>query len=221
MNTVFKVYMHTWVLWAMAAGIILTALYETVPARSASRLFSRNGIQVLIITSVALLSLYSLIAIGGLTATASQPSLDATEWAAITHPAEWEAIAWLDSQPGHPHIVSLPGCSCHPDSNFHPYQWVNAEASFTGIPTVAGWSHEIGYRSEDQYLSRVQDVNTIYTSSGRERSMLLAKYNVTYIWVGPNERSFYSNPVFDGPQYTVVFENSAVTIYRVTHHDQA
>lgn len=217
MNTVFKIYMHTWVLWAMAAGIILATLYETTPSQTGSRVFSRTGIQTIIISSVLLLSLYSAIAVGGLAATANQPSLDATDWAATTHPTEWEAIEWLDEQPGQPHIVSLPGCSCHPDSAFHPYRWVNAQSSFTGIPTVAGWSHEIGYRSEDQYLRRVRDVNTIYTGTAQERLRILAKYDVTYIWVGPNERSFYSNPTFDGPQYEIVFENSAVTIYRVDH----
>lgn len=217
MNTVFKIYMHTWVLWAMASGIILATLYETVPSSTASRLVSRTGIQAIIMSSVLLLSLYGFIAVGGLVATANQPSLDATDWAATTHSTEWEAIEWLDEQPGQPHIVSLPGCSCHPDPAFHPYRWVNAPSSFTGIPTVAGWSHEIGYRSEDQYLTRVQDVNTIYTGTEQERLRLLTQYDVTYIWVGPNERSFYSNPTFDGPQYQIVFNNSAVTIYRIDH----
>ncbi len=220
MNTVFKIYMHTWVLWAMAAGIILATRYGTIPTRTDSRLYSRNGIQIIIISSVFLLSIYGLIAVGGLTATANQPSLDATNWAATTHPAEWEAIEWLNARPGQPHIVSLPGCSCHSDPAFHPYRWVNAEATFTGVPTVAGWSHEIGYRSEDQYISRVRDVNTIYTGTEQERSTLLVKYNVTYIWVGPNERSFYSTPEFNGPHYEVVFENSAVTIYRADHDNR-
>ena len=97
------------------------------------------------------------------------------------------------------------------------YDWDSSPtASLTGVPTVAGWHHEVGYRGREAYLSRVRDVDDTYTGSPERRVAVLEAYGVDYVWVGPAERARYGSVTFDGLEgVTVAFENEAVTIYRV------
>jgi len=212
MNTVFKTYMQIWVLWATAAG---AALVRIRPPRHPSvdpGLIARGLVALLVLSG----SLYGLITLGIHFGTASEVTLDATTWAASTHSEEWEAIQYLGDQPGQPNIVSAPGCWCNSVESTRPYRWVNAPSSFTGIPTLAGWSHEVGYRGQGPYETRVEDVRTIYTGTADERRALLDRYDVEYIYVGPNERALYGDISFEGVDgVTVAFENQVVSIYRV------
>ncbi|NHN47405.1 hypothetical protein G9464_07330 [Halostella sp. JP-L12] len=136
------------------------------------------------------------------------PTLNGTAYVADQHPKEAAAIAWLNEREGQPRIVSAPGESI--------YQWVNAPSSLTGLPTVAGWSHEVGYRGEEPYRQRVADVETIYTGTPAERAELLREYGVTYVYMGPEERKRYgTRDLADDPGISVEKEYAFVTIYRV------
>ena len=64
--------------------------------------------------------------------------------------------------------------------------------SLTGVPTVAGWAHEVGYRGAESYRARVDHVNTIYTGSPEQRAYYLDVYEVEYVYVGSNEQQAYS-----------------------------
>lgn len=225
MNTVFKTYMQVWILWGVATGIALARLIarRTLPVPISPR--ARQTIRIAGIVLLAALLLYSLVAVGvhfGAFTTdvrgPTEPTLDATTWAATNHPVEWEAIQWLDRRSGQPHIVTAPGCWCNRVPETRPYNWVNAPSSFTGIPTLAGWSHEAGYRGQSTYRSRVDDVGLIYTGSSEERVRLLQEYDVEYIYVGPTERALYGEDL-DFAAYSgvsVAFENQAVTIYAIS-----
>lgn len=223
MNTVFKVSMQAWVLWGVAAGSFLPKILnearnvEWIGRQNAAEAFLSIAIAVLIVTT----SLYGLYSLGYHFKEPGANSLDATTAAQRTHPAEWQAIAALDTLPGQPNIVSAPGCWCNPEEQ-QPYRWVNAPSSFTGLPTLAGWSHEVGYRGEQPYNRRINDVETIYKGSWTERNHLLKEYNVQFIYVGPNERALYGPVTFgdhvgSGKALTIMFENDAVTIYAVHH----
>lgn len=225
MNTVFKVSMQAWVLWGVAVGVFVPKILweaRTVDwpdGRTMADGVASVGIAILLVST----ALYGVHALGSHFAGPGADTLDATTAAQRTHPAEWEAIAALDTLPGQPNIVSAPGCWCNPDGQ-RPYDWVNAPSSFTGIPTVAGWSHEVGYRGEEAYEQRVADVETIYSAPWEDRSRLLRKYDVEYIYLGPNERALYGPVSFedhvgDDRALTVAFQNDAVTIYAV-HHDR-
>jgi YYY domain-containing protein len=145
------------------------------------------------------------------------PTLDATAYVSEDHtdvtgtpwnPDEAKAIAWVDSLNGQPNIVTAPGTL---------YRWTNAPSSLTGVPTLAGWPHEVGYRGREAYRERTADVRTIYTGSRDEQAALLAEYDVAYVYVGPNERSTYGTRLdvagIDG--VSEVRTLGAVTIYRV------
>ena len=145
------------------------------------------------------------------------PTLDATAFVAEDHtdiartqwdPSEAPAIAWVADLEGQPTLASAPGSL---------YRWTNAEASLTGVPTLAGWPHEVGYRGAEVYQQRVDVVDTIFTGPRERQIELLAAHDVQYIYVGPNERARYGENlnVATIPGVTVAQEFESVTVYAV------
>jgi YYY domain-containing protein len=226
MNTVFKTYMQVWVLWGTAMGAVLPAFVRWpggVEVPSGTSTYLRTAFAVALVLSTALYAGFALPAhvengrAGGTT-------LDATAFVEREHPAEAPAIRRLDRLSGQPNLLSAPATSRYPgpvgSSPASPgmYSWNSSPAaSLTGIPTVAGWHHEVGYRGADAYLARVRDVDAIYTGRTDRRAALLRKYDVEYIWVGPAERARYGSVSFAGVEGVERFyETESVTIYRVT-----
>jgi uncharacterized membrane protein len=232
-NTVFKTYAQVWVLFGVAAGAVAARLAGSRPgsvlASGRARWAGRALVAVLVVST----SLYGALALADHFGsegryTPAEPTLDATAFVAETHPGEAAAIAWLGERTGQPNTVSVPGCAphdaegCPEDGSLRPYSWVNAPSSLTGVPAVAGWSHEIGYRGEEAYDKRANDVRTIYEGSPEERAALLAAYDVRYVYVGPNERAAYDVRAFgalDG--VSVAHRSGDVTIYGVDSDDLA
>ena len=229
MNTVFKIGAQAWALWATAAGAMAAWLVgphglrvpvSDAAARARSRLrdttvgttsSSRQQLAAVFL-GVLLVALAIYPAFGTVWAVGSgseDPTLDARAYVATDHPEEAAAIAWLANRSGQPTMVSAPGTAI--------YRWVNGPSSLTGVPTVAGWSHEVGYRGHDPYWDRVRDVEIIYeTAEHRSRMALLEKYDVTYVYVGPIERSRYDPPDFARePNITIAYADDDVTIYEV------
>jgi uncharacterized membrane protein len=98
------------------------------------------------------------------------------------------------------------------------YTWnANPAASLTGVPTVAGWAHEVGYRGQDAYDARVRDADLMYQGDAETRVRLLAEYDVEYVWVGPAERFRYAEvgSFSDLQGVTVAHQSGSVTVYRV------
>lgn len=238
-NTVFKVYAQVWALWSVAAGAMVAHLPPVRPVidrlrRRARRLVARNGTPsdpdrsggsrrdsdtgatrkgtlatLLFALLVASTAIYA--GFGTATAVGNGPpaTLDARAFVETDHPKEAAAIAWVDDRRGQPTLVSAPGEDV--------YTWMNAPSSLTGVPTVAGWSHETGYRGEEAYRSRVRDVDAIFETGDRlTRAALLKRYGVEYVYVGPIERERYDVRSYDRePGITVAYEDEWVTIYRV------
>ena len=117
-------------------------------------------------------------------------------------------IDWLDDRSGTPTILEAPG---------GPYQFTSPMSTFTGLPTVIGWDHQVEYRSPEAYRSRVTHVDAIYAGDRADAARHLERYDVSYVVVGPNERDRYGRDLrsFDRPAFSVAYENDAVTIYRV------
>jgi YYY domain-containing protein len=225
-NTVFKTYAQIWILFATAAGAMAAWLVDARPTGVAGAMAGRWRVagRALLAGVVLSTSIYGGLALTdqftseGATAQVDDPTLDARAFVPATHPDEAAAIAWLDDRSGQPHIASLPGCWCNDDPR-KPYRWVNAPSSLTGLPTVAGWGHETGYRGTEPYRERVADVETIYEGNPEEQARLLAEYDVEYVYVGPNERAAYEGITVAGLRgVEVARQFEGVTIYRV---DQA
>ena len=157
-------------------------------------------------------------------------TLDATAFADREHPAEMRAIRWLDSRATHGDtLLEAPGTSRSPEGLAKDpgtpdiYTWrANPASSLTGIPTVAGWVHEVGYRGAEPYFDRVADVDRAYAGSNAEQAAVLDEYDVTYVWVGPTERQRYGTvELADLQGVEVAYETNAVTIYRVDQDELA
>jgi YYY domain-containing protein len=236
MNTLFKIGAQVWALWAVAAGVMAAWLLgPRSPWRSFhggvrwtwDRLripFGTDGAgdesgqrptreriaAVLLVVLVLSLSIYPILGFGWAVGSSSDgPTLDAHAFVEEEHPEEADAIRWLRNLSGQPTMVSAPGTEI--------YRWVNGPSSLTGVPTVAGWAHEIGYRGSEPYWDRVRDVRILYeTQEQRSRAALLEKYDVEYVYVGPIERERYDLPnLSTDSNLEPAFENGAVTIYRV------
>jgi YYY domain-containing protein len=233
LNTVFKTYAQVWVLWAVAAAVMLARL--PFPGRSALPTprpgWWRLGGSLLVVCLVLSTGLYAALALpahfetGSTTANADGPTLDATRFVDLTHPQEAAAIAWVDSLSGTPNVVTAApaGYYWRPDEG----RGASAPSSLTGVPTVAGWYHERGYRGSEVYAARVADVDAIYTGTPTEQSRLLAEYDVRYVYVGPAERARYGTiTVAEVPGVSVAETFSyrgerTVTVYRVDQTELA
>ena len=239
MNTVFKTYSQVWVFWGTAMGVALADLLSGVAASGSASLsasdssaadgtaargvpWRRVATVALVIALVASTGVYGVLAVGSHfdRAAAGGPTLDATRFVATDHPEYAAAIEWVDEREGQPTLLEAPGTSRYDGGNDgRPnvmYSWyANPASSLTGVPTVAGWQHEVGYRGQAAYAERVRDVDAMYTGNASERARLLRQYEVEYIWVGPGERARYGSLSFGSDAIDVAHRSGDVTIYAV------
>ncbi len=216
MNTVFKTYMQVWVIWAAAAGPVLAWLLSRWrPDGDTARTWVRSGTAVFAVLLLCSTSVYGALALSDHAAAADGgATLDGTAHLDRSHPAEVEAIRWLDDREGRPVIVTAAPAGYH--WNPPEGEGASAPASLTGLPTVAGWDHEAQYRTESVYEERVDHVDAIYTGNSAQQQALVERYDVRYIYVGPAERARYGDLTvdrFDGAM--PVHRSGDVVIYRV------
>jgi YYY domain-containing protein len=207
MNTVFKLYISNWILWAVPSVYIVFYFRDS---------FSRKktwGIVAIIL--ILMVSVYPIFAtIGKSEGFKGTPTLDGEAYVRKEHPREYEAIFWFRNIAGQPVVLQAPGSS---------FSWNTYITVFTGLPAVIGWAgHEITWRTDGmEIIERGADADKIYTSPDLEEvSALLQKYNVSYIYFGEAEaRKYGSAKVFDAhPQrFEKVFEFDVVIVYKVNH----
>jgi uncharacterized membrane protein len=227
-NTVFKVYMQVWVLWATTAGGMLAVMLRDRPgpadwSLSLGDFEVERGDLVSVVAAVLVVStglyggfvLQNHFTAHGDLVDADEATLDGLAYVETYHPDEAAAIYWLDEKEGQPHVVTAPG---------KPYQWSSPVPSLTGIPAVVGWVYQEGaYRGYEKAEMREQDVNFIYTGDWSTRAELLRKYDVEYLYVGPLEREAYPDADLqfaDEPGIEVAFRNDDVVVYEVNYEEQ-
>ncbi|MBB6646333.1 DUF2298 domain-containing protein [Halobellus ruber] len=182
----------------------------------------RVAVVGVVVALVASTSVYGVLAVGAHfgNAPAGGPTLDATQFVRTDHPEQATAIAWVDAREGQPTLLEAPGTARYPGGTDGRervmYSWnANPASSLTGVPTVAGWQHEVGYRGRAAYLDRVRDVDAMYTGDPATRAALFRQYEVEYVWVGPGERARYGSVSFRMAGVEPVHRSGDVTIYAV------
>ncbi len=205
LNTVFKLYLDNWILWAVPAGY---AIFQFRDSFSQKKMWGTFAIILILMVSV-----YPIFAtIGKSGMFSGEPTLDGELYVKKEHPQDYMAILWFKNITGQPVVLQASG---------EPYQWNTYITAFTGLPAVIGWGgHEINWRSNyTQVNTRFSDVNFIYTSSNPgEVAALLRKYNISYIYFGEVEAKRYGSPrLFDLHHeiFEKVFEYGDSVVYRI------
>jgi YYY domain-containing protein len=204
-NTVFKLYLDTWIIWAVPAGY---AIFQFRDSFSQKKMWGTFAI--ILILMVSIYPIFATIGKSGMFR--GEPSLNGELYVQKEHPQDYAAFMWFRNIRGQPVVLQASG---------ETYTWNTYITAFTGLPTVIGWGgHEINWRSNyTQINTRFSDVNIMYTSTNPEEvDSLLRKYNVSYIYFGEVEAKRYGIPnLFDShPEiFPRAFEYGDVVVYKV------
>jgi YYY domain-containing protein len=210
MNTIFKFYFQAWVLMAIAGAFAVYWLNR-------KRGWLRSIFLFTFWLFFALGMFYPVLGnISRAGSFAHKPTVDGTAYLNNDHPDDYAAIAWLNEQvDGAPVILEAPG------TGGSSYVYEGRVAALTGLPTLLGWAgHEGQWRGNYEVQhAREPDIEMIYNTLDTETALtLLDKYAITYVYVGPLERSKYDPRGLEkfGRFMDVVYQQDGVTIYKVS-----
>jgi uncharacterized membrane protein len=243
MNTVFKFYLHIWVVFALAATFAVWQLVFvfwrpalTGPSRWPSWATASTGLVALGALLIAVM-LYPVFATGqrngirfndddsfGLNGAAyMQDAVYRDEHGPIELKWDWEGIEWMRQNiEGTPVIV---------EGQAELYRWGARFSIYTGLPTVVGWDwHQRQQRGDSAYLvtERGRQLNDFYSDTDVEQARdFLRRFDVRYVIVGQTERNYYDprglakfEGLLDGA-LKVAFKNEKLTIYEVVEGQEA
>jgi YYY domain-containing protein len=214
MNTVFKFYLHTWVLFSVAAAfggwyvfdVVRPRVTVRVPRWSLGGWLARGFAAGAVVLAIAAL-VYPLVA-------TPQRVQDRFESEGAQHPRTDDGLAYMLSatyadQGGELRLAddyaaiqwmreNVDGSPTIMEGTTPNYRWGSRFAINTGLPAVAAWDyHQQQQRAKlsELVLLRREDVKTFYdTTDEEEARRLLNKYDVQYVIVGDLERGYYTEP---------------------------
>jgi YYY domain-containing protein len=232
MNTVFKLYLQTWMLLAVSSAAAFAWLFEVLPFwRLRWRTIFQTGLYFLFIGAF----LFTLTATSDKISDRLNPqaphSFDSMTYMKTSQhwdgqlmdlSQDYNAIRWLqENVKGSPVIV---------EGNCSEYRWCSRMTIYTGLPGVVGWNwhqrQQRGFASLD-VQNRVDEILTFYSSSDTQLARdFLKKYQVKYIVVGQLEHNLYPPFMgaadgfikfkqFDGKYWKTVYHEKDTTIYEV------
>ncbi|GAB1472232.1 hypothetical protein MASR2M66_31100 [Chloroflexota bacterium] len=232
MNTIFKLYLQAWMMFAVSAaaafGWLLPALAQW---RAKWRITYLAGVYILLAGAFMFTLTASTDKVSDRLNPDAPNSLDAMEF--MAHSQLWDgqtmelsedyrAIRWMqDNVQGSPVIV---------EANCTEYRWCTRFTIYTGLPGVVGWNwHQRQQRGifAPQVQERVNEIGLFYTTPDIQSALaFLKKYDVQYIVVGQLERNVYPALVetpdgltkfkqHNGEYWDVVYQDSNTTIYKV------
>jgi uncharacterized membrane protein len=240
MNTVFKFYLHAWIVFAIAAAFAAWHLVFVLwlPALQGERLRTQRPVRRY--TALAGLSGLAALVLAGLVYplfatpvrlndrfTDLPRTLDGTAYmtsAIYSDPAgpmdlaaDYEGIQWLrQNVEGTPAIV---------EGRADPYRWGARFSIYTGLPAVVGWDwHQRQQRGSLEFMveERNRAVDTFYRDPDAGQALrFLRQYDVRYVIVGQLERVYYPGEglrKFEtglNGALEVAYRNPGLTIYRV------
>lgn len=206
MNTIFKFYYQTWLLWGIAAAYAMGVLVQALAGKWGTIL--KSGLFLLLGISFIYPALSLWTKTNGFNPIHG-PTLDGTAYLERQSPDEVAAIRWLENAPPGVVVEAVGG-------SYTQYARV---ATHSGQPNLIGWPwHQVQWRGgHDEIGPRQSDVERIYRSGDwNEVRALLERYGVRYVFVGGLERSSYRvNETTFLRFLNLVFERGDVRIYEV------
>lgn len=215
-NTMFKLTYQAFILFGVMMGYVITKFL----------LLAKNVKQAVggLITGFLLLGTVGYIGtsvnswFGDIKDTTRFQGLDAAAFVWNENEHDAEAIDWINE--------NIEGSVVMLEANGDSYTYANRVSVLTGLPTVMGWfthewlwkdSNEKGYERASE---RAEIVKRMYTSTdaGEIRS-LMEEYNVSYVYVGDQERIKFADTGINEAAILalgeIVFQNDGVYIVKV------
>jgi len=213
MNTIFKFYFQTWIVWGIAAA------YATVMILRELRGVAGLLAKTLIVATILIGLIYPYFAIKDVThnfqpriysqAGELQPdwSLDGALYLKRSLPDEMAAIGWLAEAPLGTVAEAIGGS----------YTNFARVSTYSGQPTVLGWpGHQSQWRGGAAEMgTRESDIELLYRSGQWDTvRTILDQYGIRYVFLSDLEYSKYnaSTKVFDA-YLTPLFVSGNVIIY--------
>ena len=224
MNTIFKLYYQAWLILAVLGGFSLwfiTIQWNMKQTMGRVGGYAWRALLVLLFMAVAY---YPIAAMATRITEQDRFTLNGIAYMDVYSPADYKVTEWVrDNTPRDAVVLegSLVPCVENPDGCNDWKPELARIASATGRPTILGWDgHERQWRSNESadFDQRHQDVRVIYeTEQADTAALLLKKYGVDYVVVGPRERAIYGESGI--PKFSMlgssVFADGGITVYRI------
>jgi YYY domain-containing protein len=214
MNTIFKLYYQSWMLWGLSAAFAMTLIWNEFSGRLALGARTLTGLVCVVALAYPLFGISDRLS----NAPIKNWTLNGTAYIAQYDPDEKAAEDWLSKAP-YGVIAEAVGGS---------YSAAARMATQSGLPDVLGWTgHESQWRGGSEEMgSRQGDISTLYrTRDWNEALTILKRYQVQYVVVGQLELSTYAADSQNGlraldeqkfkDNLKVAYQNNSVTIYEV------
>ena len=210
MNTIFKFYYQGWLLLGLCSA------YSAVIALRGNKLEILLG--GLILSSIAINLIYPIAGIYSKTNgfQAQSPTVNGIQYIEDIAPDEWAAITWIkENTAPNALIVEALGNSY--------WSTHNRISTITGHPTLVGWDgHESQWRGKDyaeMAEGRDMALKKIYRNGSRREIIdILARWNISYVYIGPIEREKYQFDMASERRLQqamdLAFESGSVQIYK-------
>jgi len=242
MNTVFKFYLQTWVLFGVSAAACLgwllpSLMFDSLPNNPGTHSISTSKLiwQLFALFLVGAAALYPLTAapakISDRMANDAPHSLNGMTYMAYSTyndqgidmdlGQDYEAIYWmLQHVDGSPVIV---------EGNTPEYRWGSRFTIYTGLPGVVGWNwhqrQQRGFVSNEWVTDRVAEIASFYQTTNTEEAVqFLKRYQVKYIILGQLERIYYPGmglekfDLMNGVLWKEVFRDRDTVVYEVMNN---
>lgn len=231
MNTVFKLYLQVWMLFAVSAAAAFGWLLLAFPQWTLRwRTVYQSGVYALLCGAFLFTLTATTDKISDRLTPDAPRTLDGMTF--MKHSQLWDgdimqlredydAIRWMqDHIQGSPVIV---------EANCTEYRWCTRYTIYTGLPGVIGWNwHQRQQRTTNPTLvtDRVADVGMFYLTTDVNWALdFIKKYDVSYIIVGQLERNLYPAvegqdgllkfKIYEGKYWRSVYQRDHTTIYEV------
>ncbi|MFQ5611781.1 MAG: DUF2298 domain-containing protein [Anaerolineae bacterium] len=229
MNTLFKFFIQAWVMFSVAAAVLLGRLWlHSFQWSRLTMVAWQSTVAILLFSGLVYPALATRVrvkdrfpgerpAAGSLDGLAYM-TVGRFEWPAgfpVELAYDYEAIRWLQD-----HVQGTPVIA---EAKIGYYREMGMRvAAYTGLPSVTGGLHQDEQHYPADVGQRHADMDEFWKTLDPERAWaLIEQYNIAYIYVGQVERNTYTdqslqkfNTLATQGRLKVVYENDKTKIYQ-------